>query len=347
MSEETATATAEKPATPPADAKSLPATRPVGTVGPVRMGLAPQSFDEGWRMASLMAQSELVPKNFRNKPADVLVAMEMGIELGLPPMQALQSIAVINGRPSIWGDGFLALLMASPSYIDHDEYYEVDGKRVDGLAPDDLKADKSTAVCTFIRRNKATPVTRRFSIAQAKKASLWGKEGPWQTYPDRMLMMRARSWAGRDCFPDVLRGIGTSEEAMDAPPEIFEATLPPPKEPQRLSAAATTPAPVRASEPAGAVADPAAVPDAPAASEEIVLGPVGVRDAEIRRPANQEAFCIVTLTDGTKVETIDMRAAMELEQFKGTDHKIRLTCVATPVGVSPNTYELKSFTIAD
>lgn len=298
---------------------------------PVRMGLAPQSFDEGWRMAGIMAASELVPKNFRGKQADVLVAIEMGIELGLPPMQALQSIAVINGRPSIWGDGFLALLMASPSYIDHDEYYEVNGQRVEGLAPDDLKNDRATAVCTFQRRNKATPVTRRFSIAQAKKASLWGKEGPWQTYPDRMLLMRARSWAGRDCFPDVLRGIGTSEEAMDAPPEVFEATLTP-KEPQRLSAAVI----VASTEP------PAAAAPVAQASEDVVIGPIGVRDVEICTPKDEDAFCLITLTDGVLVETNNMKTGAELEQFKGTLHQVRLTC-----SKAGHVFELKSFTIAD
>ena len=70
----------------------------------------------------MMAKSELVPKAFRNKPEDVLVAIQLGTEIGFAPMQALQSIAVINGRPSVWGDGFLALIMASPLYRDHDEY---------------------------------------------------------------------------------------------------------------------------------------------------------------------------------------------------------------------------------
>jgi len=332
--------TAERTDAPAQQAQSgLPQTRPVGAVGPVRMGLAPQSFEEGWRMASLMAQSELVPKNFRGKPADVLVAIEMGIELGLPPMQALQSIAVINGRPSIWGDGFLALLMASPSYVDHDEYYEVDGTRAEGLAPDDLKKDASAAVCTFHRRNKVTPVTRRFSIAQAKKASLWGKEGPWQTYPDRMLMMRARSWAGRDCFPDVLRGIGTSEEAMDAPPEVFEATLPA-KEPQRLSLGAppTSAPPAPSSSPGVEQAAVAAAPSAPA-GEPVQIGPAQVADVQ-----QFMGGYTITLADGQRIDTIEGADALELERsFKGAKHKAVFQCERAPDG----NLQLKSFSIAD
>ncbi len=192
---------------------------------PVRLGMAPTSIDEGWRLATMMAKSELVPKNFRNKPEDVLVAIQMGVEIGFAPMQALQSIAVINGRPGVWGDGFLALVMSSVLYRDHDEYYEVDGQRKDGLTADDLKKDTTAAVCTFVRKGKATPVTRRFTIAQAKKAGLFGKPGPWQEYPDRMLAMRARSFAGRDAFPDLLRGIRSAEELHDIPVEPTPDTI--------------------------------------------------------------------------------------------------------------------------
>ena len=191
----------------------------------VRLGMAPQTFEEGYRLAQLMASTQLVPKDFQGKPAEVLVAIELGMEVGLAPMQALQSIAVINGRPSIWGDGFLALIMSARPYKDHEEFYEVDGERRDGLTAEDFKKPTTAAVCTFWRHDKAKPVTSRFTVAQAAKAGLIGKQGPWTTYPDRMLKMRARSWAGRDCFPDILRGIRTAEEAFDTPEE--ELDIPP------------------------------------------------------------------------------------------------------------------------
>lgn len=219
---------------------------------PVQLGIAPRTLEEGWRLAQMMARSSLVPKNFREHPEDVLVAIQLGIEIGLAPMQSLQSIAVINGRPSVWGDGFLALIMASPSYADHDEYYEVDGRRVDGLTAEDLKKDSTAAVCTFHRKGKATPTTQKFTIAMAKKASLLGKEGPWGTYPDRMLKMRARSWAGRDAFPDVLRGITTAEEAQDTPLDPPPARVLPMTAPQRLS----QPAPAAASTAAAPPVEP-------------------------------------------------------------------------------------------
>jgi hypothetical protein len=205
---------ADRAETPESTATALAPAAPASKT-PARIGVAPTTLDEGWRLAQMMAKSDLVPKAFRGKPEDVLVAIQLGTEIGFAPMQALQSIAVINGKPSVYGDGFLALIMASPLYRDHAEYYEIDAGRVERLTADDLKQDSTAAVCTFWRKGKPEPVTRRFTIGQAKKAQLFGKEGPWQLYPDRMLLMKARSWAGRDCFPDLLRGIRTAEEALD------------------------------------------------------------------------------------------------------------------------------------
>lgn len=74
------------------------------------------------------------------------------------------------------------------------------------------------AVCVAVRQG-ASAVTARFSVADAKKAGLWGKQGPWQQYPARMLQLRARGFALRDAFPDVLRGIISAEEARDMPTE--------------------------------------------------------------------------------------------------------------------------------
>jgi hypothetical protein len=65
------------------------------------------------------------------------------------------------------------------------------------------------------RRAWPTPITRSFSISMAEAAGLTRKEGPWQTYPRRMLTMRARSWALRDGFADVLRGLSIREEVED------------------------------------------------------------------------------------------------------------------------------------
>jgi len=181
------------------------------SVAMTHTGLEPQNFEQAWRMAGLLAASDLVPKDYKGKPENCLVAMQMGRELGIAMMQAIQNIAVINGRPSIWGDLGLALIQGHPEFQDIEESFEGEG-------------DNLTAVCTIKRRGRS-PVTRQFSVEDAKAAQLWGKAGPWQQYKRRMLQMRARWWASRDSFADALKGISAAEEVIDLPPvEVPGAT---------------------------------------------------------------------------------------------------------------------------
>lgn len=166
--------------------------------------MVPSTLAEAMEYAKLIANSELVPKDYRGKPGNVLVAVQMGGEVGLKPLQALQNIAVINGRPAIWGDAALALVKSHPECEDVLE-------TLDGTG------EKMIATCVIKREGKKD-VIKTFSVDDAKRAKLWGKEGPWQTYPQRMLQMRARSWAMRDQFPDALKGLGIAEEVQDIPP---------------------------------------------------------------------------------------------------------------------------------
>jgi hypothetical protein len=159
-------------------------------------GVQLRSFDELGRFCKAIVNSGLAPKTFNSTEA-VMVAIQHGMELGLAPMQALQSIAVINGKPCIYGDAALALATAHPSFLDIEE-----------------TTDGTTATCVIKRRDRSA-VVRTFSEADAKRAGLWGKSGPWAQYPARMLQMRARGWALRDAFPDALKGLGIREEVQD------------------------------------------------------------------------------------------------------------------------------------
>lgn len=173
-------------------------------------------FDSLWRFSVAVSRSGMAPKGME-APETIAVAIEMGLELGLPPMQALQNIAVINGRPGVFGDALAAQVRASGKLAEFREWSE-------GTFPNDDYA----AVC-FSRRQGQPPeeaVTTEFSIADAKKAKLWAKDGPWQGYPKRMLQMRARAYNLRDNFPEVVKGFRTVEELRDIPPEKPEPTEP-------------------------------------------------------------------------------------------------------------------------
>jgi len=188
--------------------------------------LSPRSLDEAMKFAEVLSDSSIVPKDFMGKPGNVLVAIQWGMELGLKPMQAMQNIAVINGRPALWGDAVIALVRASALC----EYVH-----------ETLSEDGKTAICQVKRRGEAEQV-RTFSMDDAKQAGLSGKQGPWSQYPKRMLQMRARAFALRDVFPDVLKGVPIAEEIGDYPEEkditprnatpaqIAQAALPKPAE---------------------------------------------------------------------------------------------------------------------
>ncbi len=150
-------------------------------------GFAPATLTEAMQFSEHLASSSMVPKAYQGKPADILVCVQWGYEIGLAPMQALQNIAVINGKPSVYGDAALALVQASPLCEGIDEHIENEG------------TPNPSAVC-IARRKGRMPVIARFSVEDAKRAGLWGKAGPWQSYPKRMLQMRARGFALRDAF---------------------------------------------------------------------------------------------------------------------------------------------------
>lgn len=166
----------------------------------------PRSVDEALVLSERLAKSQMVPAQYVGKPENILVAIMMGAELGLSPTQALQNIAVISGRPSLFGDAVLALVKSHPDF----EWIKEE-------------QDPATAQATCIVKRRSQPeVTARFSVEDAQRAGLWGKSGPWSTNPRRMLQMRARSFALRDSFPDALRGIGVAEEEQD---KTIQATV--------------------------------------------------------------------------------------------------------------------------
>lgn len=163
-----------------------------------KSGLIPTNINEAMQLSEILAKSDIIPNDFKGKPSNIFVAVNWGIEIGLSPMQSLQSIAVINGRPSIWGDSALALVRGSGKL----EYIKE--------TQTDFEAN-----CILKRKNEPE-VQYKFSIKDAEKAGLISRSSVWKAYPKRMMQMRARSFALRDTFTDVLKGIGIAEEVQDS-----------------------------------------------------------------------------------------------------------------------------------
>jgi hypothetical protein len=255
---------------------TLPARRDgTSALATAAASMVPQSLQELQAFAGLLSKSAIVPKAYQGKPADVMVAILYGLEIGLKPLQALQGIAVVNGKPSVYGDAALAVVRASPLC----EYVR------ETFSPETM-----TALC-YVKRQGEEEQVRMFSEANARKARLWGKSGPWTDYPQRMLQMRARSWALRDVFPDVLQGLWLREEAMDIPAEAVADRAPAPR--QEAQEAVWEPAtPPAALPPAQAEAEadddqpPAASPEQYDRLAEILAADVWTSEERTKKMAN-------------------------------------------------------------
>lgn len=191
---------AQRTAEPRTDLDTL-LNRPSATFGP---DMRITDLDQAIRFAQLIVDSGFAPKAM-TIPGCV-IAIQMGYEVGLSPMAAVQSIAVINGKPSMYGDACLALIRAS-GQLEHFEETFVGEPGTD-----------ERGVMVTVKRKGFPEASETFTVADAKRAKLWGNQGPWSQYPQRMLKFRARGFILRDQFGDVLKGLVTAEEAMDMPP---------------------------------------------------------------------------------------------------------------------------------
>jgi len=175
--------------------------------------LMPRSLQEKVEMAKYLAQSGLMPGGLQT-PAQVLVALQMGHELGLSPMIAVNNIAVINGRPSLSSSIMDAIVMNRPDYAGRSIKFEGEGE---------------TRSCTVTVQRKIGENVETFegyfSMRMAKDAGLLDKKGEvWKHYPDRMLKARASGYADKDGWPDALAGMISQEEAESIPPEPRDVT---------------------------------------------------------------------------------------------------------------------------
>lgn len=148
-----------------------------------------------WKTAQKIANTPFVPSAFRGKPEAVFAAILYGDELGLGPMQSLNSIHVIEGKPSMAPELMRALVARA-------------GHRLD------VKLASNDKVILWGKRaDNDSEATVEWSMKDAQQAGLAGR-GAWKTYPRAMLLARATSELCRMIFADVVAGLSyTPEEA--------------------------------------------------------------------------------------------------------------------------------------
>jgi hypothetical protein len=148
-----------------------------------------------WKTAQKIANTPFVPTAFRGKPEAVFAAILYGDELGLGPMQSLNSIHVIEGKPSMSPELMRALVARA-------------GHRLD------VKLASNDKVILWGKRaDNGSEATVEWSMKDAQQAGLAGR-GAWKTYPRAMLLARATSEICRQIFSDCIMGLSyTPEEA--------------------------------------------------------------------------------------------------------------------------------------
>lgn len=210
--------------TPSTEVMPAEAGMPHGASAPARMvnaasqvrPLQLNDMSEMWRFAQAIVRADLLPKSYGGgdaeaKASKALIALQLGAEVGLMPMQSIQSIYVVNGIPTLYGDSQLALVRQSGMM----EYIK---EWVEGEVPD------LVCHCEVKRRGDAEAIKRSFSWKDAQQANLAGKD-TYKGHPKRMCAYRARAYALRDTFPDVLKGLThTYEEMIDVTPARPEQT---------------------------------------------------------------------------------------------------------------------------
>lgn len=151
--------------------------------------------------AKALAASDLLPAQFRGKPANVLVAVEYGRALGVEPMAAIQGITVIQGKPTASAQLVGALVRRAGHRL-----------RI-------IKHDNGAVEAQIVRRDDPEFTFRAvWTMERAKSAGLTGKGGSWTHFPMAMLVARATTEVAREACPDVLSGVAYTEEELEPIP---------------------------------------------------------------------------------------------------------------------------------
>ncbi|MGL5911570.1 MAG: hypothetical protein ACRCZP_16340 [Phycicoccus sp.] len=182
--------TATEPTDRPADRPSAAAV----VRQPVTVGRPVGDLDEIYRLATALSQSGLLPQALRNKPSDVLATILYGQELGLAPMQAIQGVYVVNGRPTLAAQTWVALARKAGHKV-----------RVTDETP------TSCTVAVVRADDPGHPIVGTFTLDDTKRAGLAGKE-VWKQHPAAMLYARAASIALRRGCPEIALGFYTEHE---------------------------------------------------------------------------------------------------------------------------------------
>lgn len=171
------------------------------------MSLALENFSGGVEIKHLL-ESGAIPGSI-DTPEKLMTVMQTGKELGMAPMQTINNINVIKGKTVISAAGLGAMLKRrNVEFIWTKDFVTEDGKQITEI--------EFEWISTVTNR----PKTAKFSVSwqEMERAGFTTKDN-WQRMPKNMLRARCMAYGVRALFPEILLGVYTDSEIVDAPIE--------------------------------------------------------------------------------------------------------------------------------
>jgi hypothetical protein len=173
-----------------------------------RYSYEPRDMSEGLELARHISASRLAPRGL--KPEDIFLVMAAGREYGWSTMRSLRSLYVIDGRVCMYADAILGLVKAAPCCL----YFRL------------IESTATSATMETHRNGSPEPERMSYDEGDAKKAKLWGRQGPWTNYPADMLRARCAVRLARAVYPDIVGGIYAPDELVEVRYAVSEPVAP-------------------------------------------------------------------------------------------------------------------------
>lgn len=162
-----------------------------------------------WAVMKMMAQTfidaKAFPTSIQNVP-QAMTILQAGREIGMMPVESLKYITLINGRPSLWGEKAIEMVIRAGHTVEWTD------------------CNEKTATCKITRGDTGKWMVQTFTMAMANERGLAKKGGPWLTAPENMLKFKAFHAIAKFLVPDALHGISIAE-IEETEPSVIHATM--------------------------------------------------------------------------------------------------------------------------
>ena len=185
-------------------ANAMPVQKTAG--GPLSVFSDPASFESALRMATCLASSTVVPKEYQGNNGNCMIAIEMASRINTSPMMVMQNLYVVNGRPA-WSSQWIIAMINSSRRYKTELQFEF------GHAPEDGGLSCQAWAEDYSGHKVVGP---KITMNMANAEQWTTKNGSkWKTMPEVMIQYRAASFFGRMNCPDMIMGIYSADEAAE------------------------------------------------------------------------------------------------------------------------------------